>query len=39
MIQDYTNIFIDTVKAFFPTHFTMEYPFDPQELTVFALLG
>ncbi|VVC29034.1 Hypothetical protein CINCED_3A021062 [Cinara cedri] len=29
----------DTVKAFFPTHFTMEYPFDPQELTVFALLG
>ncbi|XP_050434534.1 chloride channel protein 2 isoform X2 [Adelges cooleyi] len=29
----------DTVKAFFPTHFTMEYPFDPQEMTVFALLG
>lgn len=29
----------ETVKAFFPTHFTMEYPFDPQELTVFALLG
>lgn len=29
----------DTVKAFFPTHFTMEYPFDPQELTVFALIG
>ncbi|XP_065217998.1 chloride channel protein 2 isoform X2 [Planococcus citri] len=29
----------DTVKAFFPTHFTMEYPFDPQELTVFAFIG
>lgn len=30
---------LETVKAFFPTHFTMEYPFDPQELTIFALLG
>ncbi|KAK7572172.1 hypothetical protein V9T40_014644 [Parthenolecanium corni] len=29
----------DTVKAFFPTYFTMEYPFDPQELLVFAIMG
>ncbi|XP_018904088.2 chloride channel protein 2 isoform X2 [Bemisia tabaci] len=29
----------ETVKAFFPTHYTMDFPFDPQELTVFALIG
>ncbi|XKL60131.1 hypothetical protein PGB90_001147 [Kerria lacca] len=29
----------DSVKAFFPSHFTMDHPFDPQELTVFAFIG
>ncbi|CAA9994037.1 unnamed protein product [Nesidiocoris tenuis] len=29
----------DTVKAYFQTNFTMEFPFDPQELLVFALMG
>ncbi|CAH1398800.1 unnamed protein product [Nezara viridula] len=29
----------DTVKAYFQTNFTMEFPFDPQELVVFSLMG
>ncbi|KAI5713177.1 hypothetical protein M8J75_014240 [Diaphorina citri] len=29
----------ETMRAFFPTNFTMDFPFDPQELTVFALIG
>lgn len=29
----------DTVTAMFPTNFTMDFPFDPQELFVFALIG
>lgn len=29
----------DTVRAFFLTHFTADFPFDPQELFVFALMG
>ncbi|XP_073991746.1 chloride channel protein 2 isoform X2 [Rhodnius prolixus] len=29
----------DTVKAYFQTNFTMEFPFDPQELLVFSLMG
>uniref|UniRef100_A0A1B0GIQ8 Chloride channel protein n=1 Tax=Lutzomyia longipalpis TaxID=7200 RepID=A0A1B0GIQ8_LUTLO len=29
----------DTVTALFPTNFTMDFPFDPQELFVFALIG
>uniref|UniRef100_A0A8D8PYH0 Chloride channel protein 2 n=1 Tax=Cacopsylla melanoneura TaxID=428564 RepID=A0A8D8PYH0_9HEMI len=29
----------ETMRAFFPTNFTMDYPFDPQELIVFALIG
>ncbi|XP_031330673.1 chloride channel protein 2 isoform X3 [Photinus pyralis] len=28
-----------TVTAFFKTNFTMDFPFDPQELFVFALIG
>ncbi|XP_026467540.1 chloride channel protein 2-like isoform X2 [Ctenocephalides felis] len=30
---------VDTVTAVFRTNFTMDYPFDPQELFVFALIG
>nr|XP_022908827.1 chloride channel protein 2 [Onthophagus taurus] len=30
---------VDTVTAMFKTSFTMEFPFDPQELFVFALIG
>ncbi|XP_014239221.2 chloride channel protein 2 isoform X2 [Cimex lectularius] len=29
----------DTVKAYFQTNFTMDFPFDPQELLVFSLMG
>jgi len=29
----------DTVRALFLTNFTTEFPFDPQELFVFALIG
>lgn len=29
----------DTVRAVFLTNFTTEFPFDPQELFVFALMG
>lgn len=29
----------DTVTALFQTNFTMDFPFDPQELFVFALIG
>lgn len=29
----------DTVRALFLTSFTTEFPFDPQELFVFALMG
>ncbi|KAG8306976.1 Chloride channel protein 2 [Homalodisca vitripennis] len=29
----------DTVKAFFQTNFTMDFPFDPQELVVYSLMG
>lgn len=29
----------ETVTALFFTNFTMEFPFDPQELFVFALIG
>lgn len=29
----------DTVTAVFKTSFYMEFPFDPQELFVFALIG
>lgn len=29
----------DTVRAFFLTHFTADFPFDPQELFIFALMG
>lgn len=29
----------DTVTALFKTNFTMDFPFDPQELFVFALIG
>ncbi|XP_075233204.1 chloride channel protein 2 isoform X2 [Lycorma delicatula] len=29
----------DTVKAFFQTNFTMDFPFDPQELLVYSLMG
>lgn len=29
----------DTVKALFETHFSMENPFDPQELFIFAVMG
>ncbi|XP_059609893.1 chloride channel protein 2 isoform X2 [Phlebotomus argentipes] len=29
----------DTVTALFATNFTMDFPFDPQELFVFALIG
>ncbi|KAL9890915.1 chloride channel protein 2 isoform X7 [Glossina fuscipes] len=30
---------LDTVRAIFLTNFTTEFPFDPQELFVFALMG
>uniref|UniRef100_A0A1I8P550 Uncharacterized protein n=1 Tax=Stomoxys calcitrans TaxID=35570 RepID=A0A1I8P550_STOCA len=30
---------VDTVRAVFLTNFTTEFPFDPQELFVFALMG
>ncbi|XP_037944560.1 chloride channel protein 2-like [Teleopsis dalmanni] len=30
---------VDTVRALFLTNFTTEFPFDPQELVVFALMG
>ncbi|KAL5286624.1 CLCN2 family protein [Megaselia abdita] len=30
---------VDTVKAFFLTNFTTDFPFDPQELFIFALMG
>jgi chloride channel 2 len=29
----------DTLKALFATNFTMDFPFDPQELFIFALIG
>ncbi|XP_039291627.1 chloride channel protein 2 isoform X2 [Nilaparvata lugens] len=29
----------DTVKSFFQTNFSMDFPFDPQELVVYALMG
>ncbi|XP_018370469.1 PREDICTED: chloride channel protein 2 isoform X1 [Trachymyrmex cornetzi] len=29
----------ETITAMFATNFTMEFPFDPQELLVFALIG
>ena len=29
----------DTITALFLTNFTMDFPFDPQELFVFALIG
>lgn len=29
----------DTVTAVFATDFTTDFPFDPQELFVFALMG
>lgn len=29
----------DTLTAMFLTNFTMDFPFDPQELFVFALMG
>lgn len=32
-------MFTDTVKAFFQTNFTMDFPFDPQELVVYSLMG
>ncbi|KAG7155106.1 Chloride channel protein 2-like 6 [Homarus americanus] len=32
-------IFLETLTALFKTNFNIEYPFDPQELFVFALIG